>query len=157
MIRQHGLTLIELLVTITVAAILLAIGVPSFTQAVNKTRLVGAADNLLADMRYAQAESMKTNTQVIAVISNSNTSTWSYSLSGTSPTRTQSVADYQGSVLSGTNVTFEPKRNTISTGPGTVITVTIGGKTLGIEVQGNTSMRLCTDTTARVSGYPICP
>jgi len=59
--KQIGFTLIELMITIVVLAVLVAIALPSFQSIIEKRRLVGAADNLYADLQYARSEAIKQN------------------------------------------------------------------------------------------------
>lgn len=161
--RPQGFTLVELMVTIVVMAILLALAIPSFTDMMDKKRLVGAADNLLADMRYAQAEAMKTNAQVVVTFTTGTG--WSY-IMNTNPNKTSSGSDYRGSSLAvsagvtaaASTITFDPRRNTIEPTPAAVekmVTITSAhAKTLSLEVTPESAMHLC--TTTGLSGYPAC-
>jgi prepilin-type N-terminal cleavage/methylation domain-containing protein len=163
MTRHQGFTLVELIVTIAVAAILLTIAVPSFLDSIDRARVVGAADNLLADMRYAQAEAMKTNVSVVVTFT-AGTS-WAYSMN-TTPAKTSSVSDYRGSslaistavVTAGNVITFIPRRNTIEPTPAAaerMVTITSErGRVLCLEVTPESAMRLC--TTSGLPGYPAC-
>lgn len=169
---QLGFTLVELLVVVVIVAILAAIGIPSFQSTIDKRRLVGAADNLLADLRYAQSESTKRN-QIIPVSFAAGTN-WSYvfETSASATTKTTNGSDYKGTVLTvstavtdctspltGKCLTFDPKRATISEAPAsaaTLITITSAlGSVLGIRVDPMSNMLIC--TTSAVGGYPSCP
>lgn len=55
---QHGFSLLELMITITVAAILLAIAVPSFRDAIHRNEVSAASNNLLASLAYARTEAI---------------------------------------------------------------------------------------------------
>ena len=68
-----GFTLIELMVTISIAAILLAVGVPSFVAFQRNSELTGAANSLLAAMNAVRGEAMKENTNSFIV---PNTGGW---------------------------------------------------------------------------------
>jgi type IV fimbrial biogenesis protein FimT len=57
--RRSGFTLIELIMTITVAAILLAIGVPSFKYVTSANRASSEINALLGDMQFARGEAIK--------------------------------------------------------------------------------------------------
>lgn len=59
--RQQGVTLIELMIGITVLAILLAIAVPSFVEFRERTITRGAADELLSFWANARFEAVKRN------------------------------------------------------------------------------------------------
>lgn len=54
----RGFTLIELMVTIAIAAILLAVVVPSLSDLLARRRLEGMANELSADLQYARTESV---------------------------------------------------------------------------------------------------
>jgi type IV fimbrial biogenesis protein FimT len=54
-----GFTLVELMMTITVAAILLAIGVPSFRYVTSANRAASEINALLGDMQFARGEAIK--------------------------------------------------------------------------------------------------
>jgi type IV fimbrial biogenesis protein FimT len=60
----RGFSLIELMVAITVAAILTVIAVPSFTNAIRGNRISSASNALLADLSYARAEAVTRGTDV---------------------------------------------------------------------------------------------
>src|SRR5262245_54788327 len=65
--RRHGadgFTLIEMMVTIAIAALLFAIGVPMFRNASLGARLSAGANNLLASVQLARSEAIKRNVQV---------------------------------------------------------------------------------------------
>ena len=53
--QQNGFTLIELMVTIMVMAIVLGIGIPSMTDCVRNSRVTGTANDLLAAMHVARS------------------------------------------------------------------------------------------------------
>lgn len=60
----RGFTLVELMVTITLLSILLALAVPSFTLWINNTRVRTAAQVLQDGLRLAQAEAVRRNRTV---------------------------------------------------------------------------------------------
>lgn len=62
---QRGLTLIELLVTLSVLAILLGIAVPSFTGLINSNRLTSRANELVAAFGEARIEAIRRNQHVV--------------------------------------------------------------------------------------------
>ncbi len=57
-----GFTLVELIVTIAVAAILITVAVPSFKHMIESNRLSTTANNLVSALRTAQMEAIKRNT-----------------------------------------------------------------------------------------------
>lgn len=62
--KQTGVTLIELMVSIAVLAILLALAVPSFNEFRERQALRGAADNFVAAIGLAKQEAVKRDTWV---------------------------------------------------------------------------------------------
>lgn len=64
--KNHGFTLIELIVTLTIAVILLTIAVPSMSRVIQANRLTSAANELIGDLALARTEALKrgTNTGV---------------------------------------------------------------------------------------------
>lgn len=62
--HSAGFTLLELLVAVSVAAIMLAMAVPGFIVTINRNRLSGSANELVASMQYARMEVIKRNASV---------------------------------------------------------------------------------------------
>jgi len=56
---QSGFTLIELMTTLSVAAILLTIGIPSFKYVTTANRASGEINGLLGDMQFARGEAIR--------------------------------------------------------------------------------------------------
>ncbi|GAA4330280.1 hypothetical protein GCM10023165_03900 [Variovorax defluvii] len=63
----RGLTLIELLVTLAVAAVLMTIAVPSFLAFQRNSELTSAANGLVASLATARGEAMKTGKPAMVV------------------------------------------------------------------------------------------
>lgn len=59
-----GLTLIELMTALGIAAILMAVAIPSFRNASLGSRLSASANNLLASVQLARSEAIKRNVAV---------------------------------------------------------------------------------------------
>jgi type IV fimbrial biogenesis protein FimT len=57
--RSRGFTMMELLVTLAVAAVILGIGVPSFRDFMRNGRLTGAANELLITVVRARSEAVR--------------------------------------------------------------------------------------------------
>jgi type IV fimbrial biogenesis protein FimT len=62
--RQHGFTLIELMVIIAVLGVLVAIALPSFKSTIDRRNLVGAANDIFAGLQYARSEAIKRNQNI---------------------------------------------------------------------------------------------
>ncbi len=61
---QQGFTLIELMVTIMVMAIILMVAVPSFNEATLGSKLGSLANNFVASVQLARSEAIKRNAAV---------------------------------------------------------------------------------------------
>lgn len=72
--RQKGFTLIELLVAMAVAAVLLAVGVPSFQSAIVSNRLTSATNDLVGTLAQARSEAIKRGERITVCISSNGTS-----------------------------------------------------------------------------------
>jgi len=77
---QRGITLIELLITMSIAVILLTIGVPSFIDMINSNTATSYANDLLGDINYARSEAITRGVRVTVCHSNDSATcsgTWS--------------------------------------------------------------------------------
>lgn len=61
---SYGFTIVELMVTLTVAAILLAIAIPSFTYLTVSSRLTTTANELVNRLSLARSDAIKRNTLI---------------------------------------------------------------------------------------------
>lgn len=62
--RGAGFTLVELMVTLAVLAILLGIAVPSFQSVIQNNRLDAARNDVLGALNFAKVEAIRRNTSV---------------------------------------------------------------------------------------------
>ena len=67
---QGGFTLVELLVTVTVAAILLGYGVPGFRDLIRNSRASAAANEIVTALQYARSEAVRRGAAVDVCRSN---------------------------------------------------------------------------------------
>lgn len=72
---SHGFTLMELMVTLAIAAILMFLAIPSFVSFQKNTQLTSAANSLLVSINAARGEAMKRGMSVI-VVPTRNGSDW---------------------------------------------------------------------------------
>lgn len=77
--RMSGVTLIELLVTLVVLAILLGLGVPSFTNIIQNNRSTALANDMVTALNLARNEAVRRGACINICSSNNGTScsgTW---------------------------------------------------------------------------------
>lgn len=72
--RQNGFTLLELMITVAIAAILLAVAIPSFQSVMSSNRITSQTNNFLADLAVARSEALKRGTGVSICASSNGTS-----------------------------------------------------------------------------------
>ena len=63
-IRTAGFTIIELLTVVAIAAILIAVAAPSFTEFLAKRRVEGTTSELVTDIQFARSEAVSHNAPV---------------------------------------------------------------------------------------------
>ena len=74
--RQHGFTLVELIITLVIAAILTTVAVPSFNTTIKNNRLITQTNALVASLNLARSEAIKHARQAtVCVSSNQNSCT----------------------------------------------------------------------------------
>jgi type IV fimbrial biogenesis protein FimT len=71
--RASGFTLIEMAVTMSVFAIIVALGIPSMKTWIANTKVRAVTDSLQNGLRVAQAESLRRSRQVVFSVTNSAT------------------------------------------------------------------------------------
>ncbi len=155
-----GFTLIEMVVTVEVLAILLGVAVPAFQDTLAKRRLVGAAEQLYADLQYARSEAIKRNASV--VVSFSAVTDWCYGIAlaacacGTANScqldgvdKVVSSSNFRGvslaENLSG-STSFDPRRGTANNGTVSLTSSSIG--TIKVIVSTPGRVRICSDNVA---------
>ena len=62
--KKEGFTLVEMMITLAIAAILLTMAVPSFQAFIENNRLATNANNLISMMQYTKYEAVKRNATV---------------------------------------------------------------------------------------------
>ena len=154
---EQGFTLIELMITVVVLAILIAVAVPNMNDAIRKRRIVGAAEAVHAQLQFARSEAIKQSQPVSAVVT--TTAPWSVAVAGNAMV---SGSEYSGVAIAAapaTTVSFDGVRGLMSA-PNTeeTITLTFGAQ---YEMQVRVGMlgrvRICSPTgSTKVGGYAAC-
>lgn len=135
---HSGFTLLELMATISIVAILAAIAVPSFTSTLEKRRIVGAAEQLQSDLRWARAEAIKRNKDVLITFIKGDA--WSYTINidpngANAVVKTVSAGAYPGTTLDSNlaNTTFDHVRGTLT--PDNKVIATFASNSLSFSVE----------------------
>lgn len=161
--RQLGFTLIELMVTVAIIAILAAMAYPSFTDMIARNRLKGAAEGLFGDLQFAKSEAIKSNETVTVTFLNIGAANWSYSITrpgSPDPLKVMKAADAQDVTLSaktnGATLAFNPLRGTVTNSSTVTFQRTSDtAQTMSVVVSDLGGIIIC--TTSSVMGYKSCP
>ncbi|WP_051692474.1 GspH/FimT family pseudopilin [Marinobacterium lacunae] len=177
--RETGFTLIELVVTLVVVAILATVAAPAFRDFFENRRLTGAAQTLYADLQLARAESIKRNQVIFVKFDDTPSNDWCYGLEEASSAtscdcsdsgnafctidgvrRVTDVDDFPGVTMSaasvaGSVITFDPKRGTLSPA-GSIYFTGDSGTQMRLVMSLLGRVRLCTPAGSNVPGYESC-
>jgi type IV fimbrial biogenesis protein FimT len=104
--RGRGFTLIELAVTLTVLAIILALGVPGLMSFVVQSRMTSQANELLSDISYARSEAATRGYRIGFCASANPTAT--------SPTCSSNTSDWANGRIIFVDVDGDGQRSTAS-------------------------------------------
>jgi type IV fimbrial biogenesis protein FimT len=118
---NSGFSLIELMITITVGAILMALGVPSFRYITNANRVSAEVNALLGDLQFARSEAIKEGLSVMVCPAQDatlttcaiNSTEWDKGWIVISPTQTPAVLRVQ-KAFSNAKDSFVAKSGTTS-------------------------------------------
>lgn len=127
-----GFTLIELMVTITVAAVLATVAVPAFRSFMQNDRLLTEANQLVMSLDYARSEAIKQDTSITVCASSNGTScsgsaNWSAGwivVNAANPTQPLRVVSALASSNSLTEANSQPQVTFDATGLASTLAVT---------------------------------
>lgn len=63
-IKNRGLTTLEIMVSVSIIAVLIALAVPSFSRTIDKQRLTGACHEVFEHLAYARSTAIKLNKSI---------------------------------------------------------------------------------------------
>lgn len=142
-----GMTLIELIVTVSIAAILLTLGVPSFQTLITNNRLSVASNDLLFALNVAKSEAIRRNASVRFCLKSTDLSWKVVNMAGTDIRKgvlssnivvtpanldTTSVADHACVRFRSDGLSYGIGSALITNGS---FTLTLGGKTRAVDVK----------------------
>lgn len=174
--KIRGVTLIELMIVIVIAAVLLTLAIPSFRETIDRNRLKAAVETLNGDLQFARSEAIKRNRPVRLVFTTSNGgATWCYGMKENATcnctvTDTAAVnyceiddikkvvsnADFPAvritAVPAGSSLSFQPLRGTVIDGNTTLQSDL--GKQIIVKVYSTGRVRMCSPSgSSNVAGY----
>lgn len=139
---NRGFTVIELLVTLSVASILLAVAAPNFRTFVQDNQLIAQSNNFFSAMMLAKSEAVKRNSSVTICPSTNGTACAGVT-AWTSGWLVFADANGDGTVDGGEAIirvgTALPGQSTLTSGNRTRVTFAASGFTLGF----NDTFSLC--------------
>lgn len=161
--RQHGLTLVELMVTVAVLAVVAVIALPTFAGVSERARLRQAAETLAADLAEARFEAARSG-RMLHVAIDGAPSGWCWSV-GTTPgcdchvvdscqLKTERAAQHAGIELLGAQSgAFHPEGTPQQRGG--ALFRSSRGEMLKVQVSGLGRASVCSPGH-QVPGYPAC-
>lgn len=168
----QGFTLIELMVTITVLAIFLTIGIPSFFDTIEKQRVRNAVEKVYADLNFARSQAIKANRTLFFTINPG--ADWCYGIDDTAAcdctvandcqveggARVSTATDFNNTTLTttldalpDTAILFDPRRG-LPNNAGDIVITSSGGLVAEVRMNAIGRLSICSDQ-ARL-GYPAC-
>ena len=168
---NDGFTVVELLVTVSIVAVLLGLAVPSFRDLFERQRLETVADTIMSDLRAARAEAISRGPEdALRVEFTTASSSWSYTITDTSDTvyLQRSSDDLYGAsvVMTIANTAFgdadldgkrdfslDALRGLALDGAGTITLTSSSGYAISVVRNLLGKIDLCSDS---MSGYSAC-
>ncbi|MGV3741074.1 MAG: GspH/FimT family pseudopilin [Burkholderiaceae bacterium] len=168
LIRRHpgsfpqGLTLIELLITVSILGIALALGLPSLADAMAQQRVRTGAEGVMAGLNLARTEAVRRNTNVSFTLENN--AGWSVTVDDGDPDVADVVVQRRPGYETGRNInvvatddnsvlTFTPLGAVSNFADAATLTeITVGpadsatADTLQINISAGGQIRLCNQT-----------
>jgi len=150
-VMARGFTLVELLVTISIAAILLSLAAPSFSDLILNQQVRVSAGDLQTSFFYARSEAIKRAADVSVVPSGGDWKNgWTVQLTDGTVLRRQALLSDQLASMSGVTVTYQSNGHLPPPVIGTIV-IRVSGNThvtarcISIDLSGRPSLVVDTD------------
>lgn len=153
----HGVTLIEVMVGIAIAAVLVAAAVPSFVTTIGRSRLDGAMSTLSVDLQYTRSEAIRRRTAATLRVAADGAS---YTVSYTNPSNNTEVdlktvsMPTDVSLAAPAPITFDSLRGITSAQTLTGSNSRIGAQ-LRVQTNATGRVQMCTPNGS-FSAYASC-
>jgi type IV fimbrial biogenesis protein FimT len=147
----RGFTLVELLVTISIAAILLTLAVPSFGTLILNQQVRVSAGDLQTTLFYARSEAIKRAADVSVVpIGGDWKNGWSVQLAGGTVLRSEAALNDQLASMVGATVTYQSSGHIPPPVMGTIVFKVAGNNSvtarcIAIDLSGRPSLLVDAD------------
>ena len=156
--KSRGVTLIELMVTIAVLAILASMAIPGFTNMMERQRLINATEAVYSDLQNARSEAVKRSLQIVASIEEGCLTVADKLVSPTVVLLNTCMTVFPAISIS-TNrspIYFDRVRGITnpSGGGGTITLTSSTSLEARVIISGFGRVRVCSPT--KVGGYPTC-
>jgi type IV fimbrial biogenesis protein FimT len=159
---DRGLTLIELVITIALTAVLLSLALPSLGARLDRQRVVSAAETLAADINEARFEAARQGRSVHLLVQGGTHWCWSVARDLACPCGQAQACELRASspqkhpgidALEGASLTMTAQGRPEA--PGAIVLQSRRGLRLRVDVQPLGRTRVCSDGAA-LPGYPPC-
>lgn len=130
--HEQGFTLIELIVSITILAILLGIGVPSFTNVIRSNQITAQTNALVSSLTFARSEATKRSARISICGNNAGTCSGNTNWSGGWLVITDQDGD--GAIDAGTDTLLQASNT-----PPSGIVITVGNTALTYSANGEST------------------
>jgi len=91
--QTAGFTLSELMVTLAVVGIIMAMAAPAFNKLIEKRRLMGAGEQIYSQLSFARNEAVKRSKPLYLTFTTSGSTTWSFGITDRTGGCTTTITD----------------------------------------------------------------
>ena len=158
--HQSGLTLLEMLVTSAILAVLLSLAIPYSRGFIDVQRLKNMSETLVGDLYFAKTESIKRNAPVSIQFSTNGNTLWSYvstpDILGNKSNDLFPGVRMTSVTFAGNQVTFDPVRGTASSVGQIHLSTEDNSAQLRINVGLLGQVKVCSPAIVATGHYPPC-